>query len=101
MRFNDRITFAKRTGEHYDPILGKTVEGEPIKDTKPCNLSRLGVERTNQLFGQIDRVITVARLQQPYNNDFDYILIGEQRYNMQRQSDYRKGVFFLEGVSNG
>lgn len=101
MRFNKRITFVTIGASYYDPALGEYVESAPTEVTKPCNLSTLGINRTNELFGQIDRVITVARLQQPYTAPFDYVLIGGQKYNVKRQSDYRKGVFYLEGVKDG
>ena len=100
MRFDKRITFVKETDSYYDPVLGEYIEGVPLEDTHPCNLSRLGVERTNELFGKLDRVITVARLQRPYSKDFDHVMIDEQKYTTRRQSDYRKGVFYLEGASN-
>lgn len=101
MRFNDRITFVKEIESYYDPVKGEYVEGELISTTKPCNVSTLGINRTNELFGQIDKLVTVARLQRPYTDPFDYVLIDNQKYNVMRQSDYRKGVFYLEGVSNG
>ena len=101
MRFSDRITFVREGETYYDPIQGGYVEGEPIIDTVPCNLSTLGTERTNELFGQIDKKIIVARLQRPYTKTFDRIVINGQKYNLKRQSDYRRGVFYLEGVSNG
>ncbi len=101
MRFDKRITFVQKGDYYYDPIKGENVEGVPTKDTKPCNISTLGIQRTNELFGQIDRKITVARLQRPYNDPFDYIEINDQRYDVKRQSDYRKGVFYLESVAVG
>jgi hypothetical protein len=102
MRFNDRITFVKEIESYYDPVKGEYVEGEPVLTTKPCNVSTLGINRTNELFGQIDKAVTVARLQRPYTDPFDYVLIDNQKYNVMRQSDYRKCVFYLEGVvSNG
>lgn len=109
MRFDKRVTFVNETDSYYDPIKGEEVKGEIIKTTKPCNLSNLGVNRTNELFGQIDKVITVARLQHPYNGKIDYVYLNEdenqdddkkQKYYVKRQSDYRKGVFYLEGVSS-
>ncbi|MDY0394788.1 hypothetical protein ACFSMW_06615 [Virgibacillus halophilus] len=100
MRFSDRIAFVNEGEPYYDPVKGEYVEGEPTTDIKPCKLSTMGVDRTNELFGQIDRVVTIARLQHPYNKEFDYVLIKEQKYNVKRQSDYRKGVFYLEGVSS-
>ena len=101
MRFNGRITFVKETDSYYDPVKGEFVEGEPVVETVPCKLSALGVDRTNELFGQIDKKIIVARLQRPYTKKFDYIEINGQKYNLKRQSDHRRGVFYLEGVSHG
>src|SRR5690625_666381 len=107
MRFNERITLVNETDGYYDPIEGKHVAPETIKTTLPCNLSRMGVDRTNELFGQIDTVITVARLQHPYNGQVNNVFLNadaeqpdeaKQRYQVKRHSDDRKGVFYLEGV---
>ena len=57
----------------------------------------MGVERTNELFGSINRKITVARLQNPYLQPFDYVEIDKEKYQVERHSNYRKGVLFLEG----
>lgn len=99
MRFNDRITFVKKGESYYDPEKGEYVETDPIKTKLPCNLSTLGTDRTNELFGQMDKVITVARLQRPYNDEFDHALINNQKYQVKRQSNYRKGAFYLESAS--
>ncbi|GGN64293.1 hypothetical protein [Oceanobacillus indicireducens] len=110
MRFSQRITFVNEADAYYDPIEGKWVDGELIKTTLPCNVSTLGIDRTNELFGEMDKVITVARLRHPYNGKVDYVFLNEdidqpddekQKYRIRRQSDYRKGVFYLEGISNG
>jgi hypothetical protein len=101
MRFNERITFVSVTESKYNPETGEYIESDPMQTTMPCNLSRMGIERVNQLFGSIDKQILTARLQQPYNAKFDYVLINDQIYNVTKQSDYKKGVFFLEAVLNG
>lgn len=101
MKYNDRITFVNETDPYYDPVTGRFIEGEIIKTTKPCHLSTMGIDRTNELFGQIDKVITVARLQRPYNGKVDYVFLNgdeSQKYQVKRQSNYRKGVFYLESV---
>lgn len=97
MRFSDRITFVAIPESYYDPDKGEYVEGEPIKKMKPCKLSGLGIDRTQQLFGNVDKHITVARLLHPYFDDFDHVYIDGKEYQVKRQSDYRKGVFYLEG----
>ena len=101
MRFSDRISFVTEPEKEYDPNTGRYTTHEPVIDTKPCKLSSMGSQRTVELFGEIDRVITVARLQRPYTKPFDYVLIDNQKYTERRQSDYRKGVFYLEGVAHG
>lgn len=104
MRFNDRITFVNETNPYYDPIRGEYVDGEVIETTMPCHLSTMGIDRTNEIFGQIDKNITVARLQHPYTGKVDYVYLNgdeSQKYQVKRQSNYRKGVFYLEGVSIG
>lgn len=108
MRFSQRITFVNEADAYYDPIAGEWVDGELIKTTLPCNISTLGIDRTNELFGEMDKVITVARLRHPYNGKIDYVFLNEdeklpddekQKYQVKRQSDYRKGVFYLGGVA--
>lgn len=102
MRYDKRITFVTEHAGGYDPDTGKHEEPRIEEDAKPCNLSALGITRTNELFGQIDKKIVVARLQRPYNKPFDHVLIkkGEYKgkYSVKRQSNYRRGVFYLESV---
>jgi len=102
MRFDDRITFVQDVESYYDPIQGEYVEGEKVLTTKPCNLSYLGINRENELFGRTDRVTMVARLQRPYQKRVDYVYLNDdetKKFNVMRRSDYRKGVFYLEGIN--
>lgn len=101
MRFGDRITFVQETETFYDPTQGRWVEGKVVHDKQPCHLSTLGTERTNQLFGQIDKHVTVARLQRPYLREFSHALVDGKRFEVQRQSNYKKGVLYLEATANG
>lgn len=98
MRFDKRIHFITESPGGYNPVTGEYDEKTETVVTKPCNLSPLGITRTNEQFGQIDKKITVARLQHPYKDQFDFIRLGKstQKYDIKRQSDYRKGVFYLE-----
>lgn len=98
MRFSDRITFVTKGDSYYDPDENGYVEGKPIKKTKPCKLSSLGIERKQELFGSLDKRVTVARLQRPFLDGFDHVLIDEKEYQVSARSDYRKGVFYLEGA---
>ena len=101
MRFSDRITFVQETEAFYDPRLGRWVEGLETFIEKPCKLTELGTERTTELFGRFDRQLTVARLQRPHLQDFNHVLVDGTKFEVQRQSNYRKGVLYLERVMIG
>lgn len=97
MRYNDRITLVVEKDGGYDPETGKNKEPEVEEVELPCNLSELGIERTSELFGQIDSTIVVARLQRPFRKYVSYAKIEGIKYKIKRQSNYRRGVFYLEG----
>ena|SRR5699024_1027438 len=102
MRFSDRITLYTETEGGYDPSTGKHEDYKITDKTLPCKLSQLGIQRTNELFGTIDTHIVVARLQSPYNKQITSAKVDsgmfKGEYVIKRQSDYRKGVIFLEGA---
>src|SRR5699024_1922553 len=96
MRFNKRITFVTDGESYYDPNVGDWVEGEKEYDTVPCNISTLKVDRTKQLFGEIDTNIQVVRLQRPYNDEFDYIeLDGKKQKKNKTQVQLQERCFLL------
>jgi|SRR5699024_1242401 len=101
MRFNHRASFVTDGESHYDPTLGEWVDGVPVIDIVPCNISSLRIDRTKELFGEIDNDIQVVRLQRPYNKQFNYIEIDGKKQNIKHRSDYRKGVFYLERNRDG
>src|SRR5690625_7879594 len=76
------------TGEYTEPIIEKT--------ELPCHLSGLSIERSKELFGELDTNVIVARLQQPYGDDFDYVIIDDKKYNVTRRSKYRRDAYYLE-----
>src|SRR5699024_7168076 len=98
MRYNKRITFVTEFEGGYNPETGKNDEPRIEEKTLPCNLSELGITRTSELFGEIDTKIIVARTQRPLNQTFDYALLNGKKYNVKRQSEYRRGVYYLEGA---
>lgn len=99
MRYSDRIVFVTETEGGYNPGTGEHDEATKTIDVKPCNISPIGVERSVQLFGEIDTSIVVARLQRSYDKDFDHVEISGDRYMVKRHVPLRtESVFYLEGV---
>lgn len=99
MRYDKRIIFVRELEEGFNPSTGNHEEGELIKTTLPCNISSLGVDRSAQLFGEIDTSVIVVRVQRPFKNPFDYALIDEKEYRVKRHIPHdTESVFYLEGA---
>lgn len=99
MRYDKRIIFVRETEGGLNPSTGNHEEGELIKTTLPCNISSLGVDRSVQLFGEIDTSVIVVRLRRVYDIPFDYALVDDKEYHVKRHipHDY-ESVFYLEGA---
>lgn len=97
MRYDKRIMLVEEQGTRYNPDTGKEEQLDPIKTTLPANIGNLGLERRNELFGNIDVNIIVVRTQRPVTTEATYVLIDDSRYEIKAQSNYRRGVLFLEG----
>jgi len=99
MRYSKRVTFVTKIGGGFNPDTGKHDKPREVRDEKACNVSTVGVDRSKELFGEIDTIVTVIRLQRPYDKQFDYIELNDEPYNVRRQSDYRRGAFYLESAN--
>lgn len=100
MRYADRITFVSLVeGRGYNPDTGNYDENTQVLDTQACNLSSLGIDRTIQLFGKMDKEIMVARLQRPYEKPFDHALIKGVKYFATQHAAHRmESAFYLEAI---
>ena len=99
MRFSRRITLVTEQDSRYDPKTGRVIKPEPEKTVIPAKITPLKAERKAELFGNINANITMAITRFPIKKEFDYVLIGDKKYNVKARSDYRKGVLYLEGVN--
>lgn len=99
MRYNRRVTFVTEAEGGFNPVTGNHEEGSLNKTTLPCNISSLGVDRSMQLFGEIDTSVVVVRLQRKHSDPFDYALIDGKAYYVKRHipHDY-ESVFYMEGA---
>ncbi|MDV2912188.1 hypothetical protein R0H03_10135 [Pediococcus acidilactici] len=82
MRFTDRVRFYK-SNDHYDP---SNPSGEPVMVGEViANVTHLGVDRSQQLFGSIDVDRLVVRLVEPVNDGWDLLTIngGKTYYKLE------------------
>lgn len=100
MRFVDRVSIVTESEGGYNPNTGQFDDATIVQTEYPCNISQLGVERTMQLFGEMDKTILVVRLQRPYKGAYDYLLVKGKRYNVKRHVPHRReSVFYVEGAT--
>lgn len=100
MRYTDRVTFVTESPGGYNPETGNHEEATLTTETLPCNISRLGITRSKELFGAIDVQVDVVRLQRPYDAPFDYVTIDGKRMTVKRRVPHRREtVLYVEGTS--
>lgn len=101
MNYSDRIKFVTKTEGGFNPETGNHEPPSIESVKKPCNITTLGSDRSNQLFGTIDTNVIVVRLQQPYNEQFSYAEVKEGhhagKYHKNSVINHRrKTVYYLE-----
>lgn len=82
MRFTDKVKFYK-SNDHYD---SDNPSGDPIKVGEAiANVTHLGVDRSQQLFGDIDVDRLVVRLVEPFDDGWDVLTVngGDTFYKLQ------------------
>ena len=100
MRYIDRVSVVTESEGGYNPSTGQFDDATVTTQTFPCNISQLGIERTMQMFGEMDKTILVVRLQRPYTQPYDYLLIDSKKYHVKRHVPHRReSVFFVEGAT--
>ena len=83
MRYDKRIYFVRETGlEEYDVETGDFIESEPIRTGAWANVSDMGEERIQAIFGRLKQGSITIKVQGVYNDPFDYIEIGGKEYDV-------------------
>ena len=97
MRYAERITFFSESQGAYNPDTGKREPVVTEADALPCKITSLGIDRRRELFGDIDREIIVARLQQPYNSPVTFARANGKKYRVNQKINHDpRMVFYLE-----
>ncbi|GAA3251640.1 Phage protein [Lactococcus lactis subsp. lactis] len=100
MRYDKKIIFVTETGGGYDPELGEHIEPTIVKTKKMANITDLGTERSKVLFGDVKQGAKVVRLLRPYLKNWDFVLIGNDKYKIVTGRQLRlKNTFILQEVS--
>ena len=94
MRYNTRIYFVKEGEEEYDYATGAYIATEPIKHEVWANVSDTGTERMQLIYGALKQGAITVRIQGKYDEAFDYIEVGDKKYNVDAFRTFRNDQAF-------
>ena len=94
MRYDKRIYFVKEGEDEYDYSTGNYVTTEPIKHEVWANVSDTGTERMQLIYGALKQGAITVRIQGKYDETFDYIQVGDKKYNVDAFRTFRNDQSF-------
>ena len=94
MRYSTPIYFVKEGEDEYDYSTGDYVTTEPIKHEAWANVSDMGTQRQTLVFGALKQGALTIRIQNKYEQPFDYIEVGGQPYNVASTRTFRHDQAF-------
>lgn len=103
MRYDKRVTLSLIGDSKYDPDTGKTIKPEQVIYTDmPCHRSPLSPQSTAVTFGNVQRDVSLIRLQGQVTDKINHAYMGDREYTVVRHTYYRHDtVMYLEQVNNG
>ena len=100
MRYDTEVTFVVEKDGYYNPDIGEHAEPTKEETVRYANVTDLGTERSQVLFGDVKQGVKVIRLLRPYQKRWDYVLIREVKYQLVTSRKLRlKNTFILQEVS--
>ena len=94
MRYDQRIYFVKEGEEVYDYDTGDYITTEPIKHEAWANVSDTGTERMKLIYGALKQGAITVRIVGKYDKEFDYIQVGDKKYNVDAFRTFRNDQSF-------
>lgn len=94
MRYDKRIYFVKEGEGEYDYSTGNYVTTESIKHEVWANVSDMGTQRQTLIFGALKQGALTIRIQNKYEQPFDYIEVDGQPYNVASTRTFRHDQAF-------
>ena len=94
MRYDQRVYFVKEGEDEYDYSTGNYVTTEPIKHEAWANVSDTGTERMQLIYGALKQGAITVRIVGKYDKEFDYIQVGDTKYNVDAFRTFRNDQSF-------
>lgn len=102
MRYDKEIWFISKKVKKYDPDSGDWTKGETIRTKRYANVTHMGAERQQVVFGDVKSNRLIVRLQRAYTDDYDYIEYAEKKYivDSERCPSDRQSLVVIQNVGN-
>lgn len=84
MRFDTPIYFVSTGGKSYDPVSGEWAVGEMEKVQRYANITHMGAQRQQAVFGDVRSDRLVVRIQRAYTVAYDHVEIAGKSYQMEK-----------------
>ena len=95
MRYDTPVYFQRMPATKYDPSTGNYGNVEPVETKKFASVTSLGAKSQVIIFGKIKRGSKVVRLQNEYSEPFDFIRIGDKKYEADFSRELRTKCSFI------
>ena len=93
MRYDKKVYFVTE-GEEYNYDTGNYELVEVVKDEVWANVSDTGTERMQLIYGALKQGAVTVRIQGKYEEAFDYIEVGDKKYNVDAFRTFRNDQAF-------
>ena len=90
MRYLDQVTFVRLTGGGYDPETGMNKPQTEIKTSIDANVTDLGTDRAQALFGDYTKQRKVIRLLHLYKDPWNYVYVDGVKYQFASNTALRQ-----------
>ncbi len=94
LRYDKKIVLVAESNGGYDPTLGYAPTPQKSELLKYADISGLGVDRQQQLFGDIDKTRQVMRIQGVYKGSVTYIMFDGKKYDIETKRYHRNRTSF-------
>lgn len=102
MRYGTPVIFVKENEKHYDPDSGEWIKGEIVRTRKYANVTHMGVERQQAVFGDVKSNRFIVRLQRAYTAAYDYMELDGKRCTVdtERCPSDKQSLVVIQNVGN-
>ena len=94
MGYSTPIYFVKEGEDEYDYDTGDYITTDPIKHEVWANVSDTGTERMRLIYGALKQGAITVRIVGKYDKEFDYIQVGDKKYNVDAFKTFRNDQSF-------